>query len=162
MKFRRLAPEDARYCIELRKRAFTDLFQDQLQPDEIAAAANAYQPDDFIVMAAKGPFYIVEEMGYRAGFFYLRRRGSATAELCLIYIDPRFHRRGIGRGCIRYMDKWVSSHWKEVDTLTVDTVIPGYNADFYQKAEYTPLKQTFCKLAGMRVKALRLSKRLKE
>ena len=161
MHFRKFAPEDAQFCFQLRNQAFTDLFGGQLQPEEVAAAVNAYQLADYIRMAGKGAFFIVEHRDSRAGFFYLQRIDPATAELCLIYIDPRFHQRGIGRGCIGHIDRWVSANWKKVDTLIVDTVIPGYNALFYQKAGFTPLGQSVCVLSGMPVKALRLSRRIK-
>ncbi|KPJ78195.1 MAG: hypothetical protein AMJ54_05080 [Deltaproteobacteria bacterium SG8_13] len=160
MRFRSFMPGDAEFCFHLRNQAFIDLFREELQPEGVAAAVNAYQPADYTRMAGQGSLFIVEQKGRRAGFFYLKRIETAVAELCLIYIDPRLHGQGLGSGCIEFIDRWVSSHWKAVSTLIVDTVIPGYNAQFYQKVGFVPLQHTVCNLSGMPVKALRLSKQV--
>ena len=161
MKFRRFSPDDAEFCFQLRKRAFTDLFRNQLQPEEVTAAVNTYQPADYIRMDGQGSLFIAEKRGRRAGFFYLKRTDPAVAELCLIYIDPIFHRQGIGSRSIDFIGRWISSNWKSVRTLIVDTVIAGYNAGFYQKAGFVPLKQTVCRLSGKSIKALRLTMQIK-
>lgn len=158
MQFRSFAADDAEFCFQLRNRAFTELFGSHLQPEEIAAAVNAYQPADFIRLAEQGAFFIVEQEGRRAGFFYLKRLDRSTAELCLIYIEPRFHRQGIGSGCIRYVGRWVASNWKGVRNLIVDTVIAGYNAEFYRKTGFASLGPADCFLSGKRLAALRLCK----
>ena len=158
MHVRSFNPADAEFCCHLRNQAFIELFRNELQPAEVTAAVNAYQPADYIRMAGQGKLFIVEHNRQRAGFFYLRRVDSDVAELCLIYIDPRFHGQGLGSGCIKYIDRWLPDQWKKVATLIVDTVIPGYNAQFYQKAGFAPLEQTVCTLSGLSLKALRLSK----
>ena len=158
MQFRSFLPEDAEFCYHLRKRVIRDHFTDRLQPEEVAAAVNAYQPADYIRMAEQGVLTIVEQSSRRSGFFYLKRIDSTVAELCLIYIEPRDHGQGIGRACIETIDQWVSTHWNEVTTLVVVTFVPDYNAAFYQKVGFTPREQTVCVLSGMPVNALRLAK----
>ena len=160
MQFRRFIPDDAEFCYHLRNQVIHDLFRDRLQPEEVAAAVSAYQPADYTRMAGQGPFFIVEQNGRRAGFFYFKRIDSAVAELCLIYIDPGFHGQGIGRACIEHIDQWVSSNWEGVTTLIVITFVPGYNANFYQKAGFAPLEHTVCVLSGLPVKSLCLSKQV--
>ena len=161
MQFRRFIPDDAAFCCQLRKQIIGDLFSDRLQPEEVAAAVSAYQPADYNRMAGQGSLFIVEQNSRRAGFFYLDRIDPATAELCLLYIDPRFHGQGIGRACLKYVDRWVASNWKEVATLIVVTFVPGYNAEFYKKVGFEPDAPAVCEFSGVQVKALRLSKRLK-
>ena len=159
MQIRNFVPDDAEFCCRLRNRAFRDLFQGELQPEEVAAAVRAYRPADYNRMAGRGALFIVEQNGRRVGFFYLRRIDPKTAELVLIYIDPHFHHRGVGSSCIRFIERWVPSNWKGVVTLIVDTVIPGYNAAFYQRVGFSPVGNTECELSGLPVKALRLAKR---
>lgn len=158
MQFRRFHPDDAEFCFGLRNRVIRDLFQDRLQPEEVVAATSAYQPVDYIRMAGQGALFIVEQDGRQAGFFYLQRIDATVAELCLIYIEPRFHGQGIGRACIDHIDRWVSSHWEKVATLIVVTFVPGYNASFYQKVGFAPQAPTVCTLSGLAVEALRLCK----
>ena len=158
MYFRSFLPDDAEFCYHLRNQVIRDQFKDRLQPEEVAAAVNAYQPADYIRMAGQGSLFIIEHDGRRTGFFYLKRIDSTVAELCLIYIEHRDHGKGIGRACIETIDQWVSTHWSEVTTLVVVTFVPGYNAKFYQKVGFTPQEQTVCVLSGMPVKALRLSR----
>ena len=158
MQFRRFTSDDAEFCFQLRSRVIRDLFNDRLQPEEVSAAVSAYRPADYTRMAGQGSIFIVEQNNQRAGFFYLKRIDPATAELCLIYIDPRFHGQGIGSGCIGYIDRWVSANWKAVATLIVATFVPGYNADFYKKVGFAPVGPTVCEFPELPVKALRLSK----
>ena len=158
MHFRSFLPDDAEFCYHLRNQVIRDHFAERLQPDEVAAAVNAYQPADYIRMAGQGLLRIVEQKSRQAGFFYLKRIDSTVAELCLIYIEPRHHGQGIGRACIETIERWVTTHWNEVTTLVVVTFVPDYNAAFYQKVGFTPQEQTVCVLSGMPVKALRLSK----
>lgn len=158
MQFRDFASDDAAFCCHLRNRIIHDLFRSRLKPEEVAAAVRAYQPADYTRMAGQGALFIIEQDRQRAGYFYLKRIDAATAELCLIYIDPRFHGQGIGRACIEHIDRWVTSHWKGVAALIVVTFVPGYNGAFYRKVGFTPMEQTVHRLSGLPVKALRLSR----
>jgi GNAT superfamily N-acetyltransferase len=158
MQLRRFAPDDADFCFHLRNQVIHNLFRSRLQPEEVAAAVSAYRPADYTRMAGQGKIFIMERNGQRAGFFYLKRIDPTIAELCLIYIDPRYHGQGIGRSCINHIDQWVSSNWKGVATLLVVTFVPGYNAEFYKKVGFAPLERTVCELSGLPVKALRLSR----
>ena len=158
MQFRRFTTDDAEFCCRLRNQVIRGLFQDLMQPEEVGAAVRAYRPSDYTRMAGQGSIFIVEQNDRRAGFFYLKRIDTATAELCLLYIDPRFHGQGIGRACIRHIDRWVLSNWKEVATLDVVTFVPGYNADFYKRVGFAPVEPTVCEFPEMSVAALRLSK----
>lgn len=158
MQLRSYEPADAEFCCRLRNQVIGDLFADHLQAEAVAAAVNAYQPADYTRMAGQGTLFVVEQDGRRAGFFYLERIAADAAELCLIYIDPRFHGRGIGRGCIDHIDRWLPAHWQEVTTLVVTTIVPDYNAAFYQKVGFAPAEPAVCKFSGLAIKALRLSK----
>jgi len=43
------------------------------------------------------------------------------------YIDLEMPVKGIGSACIDYIEQWLSSNWKDVTKLIVNTVIPYYN-----------------------------------
>lgn len=135
MNIRKFKPGDAEACFRLRSNAFIQKFHGELSLQEIASAVNTYMPNDYIQMAEEMPFFIVEESDDVIGFFNLRRKDSRTAELPLIYIDLDNLGIGIGSACIEYIERWLSSNWKEVTTLIVDTVIPKYNSKFYVKVK---------------------------
>ncbi len=158
MKFRSFEPEDAAFCFRLRSNAFIRKFYGELTGEEVAAAVNAYMPDDYIRMARINPFFIIEKDDTPTAFFSLKRIDEHTAELPLIYIDLDCLGAGIGSACIEYMEKWLLDNWPEVDTLIVDTVIPKYNSGFYKKTGFEPVESTHCEFLGHKLEALRLTK----
>ncbi len=56
MQFRTFAFEDALFCYTVRKRAFTELFADELTPAEIAGCVDAYALYDYVRMQKAGEF----------------------------------------------------------------------------------------------------------
>ena len=160
MNIRSFLPNDAEFCFKVRSKAFIQRFYGELTPEEVSAAVNAYMPNDYIRMSENMPFFIVEQNGTSIGFFALRRKDSSTAEILLMYINLDSIGQGIGSSCIDYIERWLSSNWREVSTLIVDTVIPKYNSGFYKKVGFIPSEYTFCEFLGQRVKALRLVKEL--
>ncbi len=162
MKFRPFEPEDAVFCFRLRSNAFIRKFYGELTGEEVAAAVNAYMPDDYIRMARKNPIFIIEKDDTPTAFFSLKRIDERTAELPLIYIDLDFLGAGIGSACVEYMEKWLQDNWPEVDTLIVDTVIPKYNSGFYKKTGFEEAESTYCEFLGRKIKALRLIKIIRD
>ena len=162
MKFRPFQPDDAEFCFRLRSNAVILKFYGELTAAEVAATVNAYLPDDYIRIAREWPFFIVEKEGAPVAFFNLKRKDHHTAELPMIYIDLDCLGGGIGFACIKYMEQWLKEHWLEVDTLIVDTVIPKYNSGFYKKAGFEPTELTHCELSGLKIKALRLTKKIRD
>lgn len=161
MKIRLFQADDAETCFKLRSKAFIQKFYGELTPEEVAAAVNAYLPNDYIRMAIKNPCFIVEEDGQSIGFFNLKRKDKNTAEILHIYLDLDHLGGGIGAACINYIEKWLLENWLEVNTLVVDTVIPQYNSGFYKKVGFKPSESTCCEFLGQELKALRLVKKLK-
>jgi GNAT superfamily N-acetyltransferase len=162
MNIRRFQNDDAETCFRLRSNAFIQKFYGELTPQEVAAAVNAYMPNDFIDMSKIMPFFTVEQNNSPIGFFNLKRKDEKTAELPMIYIDLHNIGKGIGTACIDYIEKWLSLNWKEIRSLIVDTVIPIYNSGFYKKIGFIPNEDVFCKFSGIKVKALRLVKKLQD
>ena len=161
MKIRPFQADDAESCFRLRSNAFIQKFYGELTPEEVAAAVNAYMPNDYIRMAQETAFFIVEEDGSPIGFFNLKRKDKTTAEVPLIYLDLDSLSGGIGSACIDYIEKWLAENWLEVNTLVVDTVIPKYNSGFYKKVGFKPSEFTYCEFLGQKLKALRLVKKLR-
>jgi GNAT superfamily N-acetyltransferase len=153
-------PRDAVFCFKTRSNAFIQKFYGELSPEAVAAGVNAYMPKDYIRMAKKMEFFIVEENSIPVGFFTIKRVDAITAEIPLIYIDLNHLGKGIGTACIHFIKKWLSSNWIDVGTLIVDTVIPEYNGGFYQRLGFIPIEETFCDFPDQKVKALRLCKEL--
>ena len=162
MRFRPFQPDDAVFCFRQRSNAFIQKFYGELTAEDVAAAVNAYMPDDYIQMARENPIFIVEKDGTPIGFFSLKRKDQSTAELPLIYIDLDCLGAGIGSACVDYMENWLKENWLEVNTFIVDTVIPKYNSGFYQKAGFEPGEPTYYEFLGRKLKALRLIKKIKD
>lgn len=160
LNFRKFKAKDAAFCFRVRSQAFIQKFYGELKPEAVAAGANAYLPDDYIQMAMQMPFFIVEEGSVPLGFFVVKRRNNSTAELLLLYIDLSHLGVGIGKSCIRFIEKWLSANWPEIHTLIVDTVIPEYNREFYRNQGFIPIEETFCDFSGLKVKALRMGKKI--
>ena len=160
MNFRRFESRDADFCFKVRSAAFIQKFYGELSPEEVAAGVNAYMPHDYCSMASQMPLFIVEDQGTPLGFFAIKQKDNLTAELLLIYIDLNHLGQGIGKSCIQFIEKWLPANWPEITSLIVDTVIPEYNRQFYQKLGFSPDGETFCDFAGTKVKALRLYKKL--
>ena len=160
MNIRPFKPDDAESCFRLRSNAIIQKFHHELTPRDVALAVNAYMPEDYIRMAKKMPFFIVEQNDTFVGFFNLKQKDLKTGEVPLIYIALDHLGKGIGSSCIEYIERWLSSNWKEVNTLIVETIVPQYNSGFYKKVGFKPIGGTFCELSGRSFKALRLTKAL--
>jgi GNAT superfamily N-acetyltransferase len=161
MKFRPFQPDDAAFCFRLRSSAVIRKFYGELTAAETAATVNAYLPDDYVRLARECPFFIGEKDDAPVAFFNLKRKSPNTAELPMIYIDLDCLGQGIGAACVDYMEEWLKNNWLIVDTLIVDTVIPKYNSGFYKSAGFVPAESTFCELSGLKIKALRLTKKIR-
>ena len=162
MKIRLFKPDDATFCFRIRTAAFILKFYEEIGPEAVTAGVNAYTPEDYIEMAKAGPFFIIEENHRRIGFFTIKRNDETTAELPLIYLDLNYLGKGIGSKCVRFMEDWIASNWKEVTTFIVDTIIPEYNGTFYRKMGFVSQGTVTCDLPDMKITALRLSKKMKE
>ena len=162
MNIRKFKPDDAETCFTLRSNAFMYKFHNELSLQQIGSEVNAYMPSDYIRMAVEMPFFIVEENRKIIGFFNLKRKDEKTAELPLIYINLDTLDKGIGSACIDYIEQWLSSNWKDVTKLIVDTIIPKYNSRFYVNVGFKPIGYAYCEFMGRKIKALRLVKKLND
>ncbi len=160
MKIRIFRSTDADFCFKIRSKAFIQKFYNELGPVAVAAGIKAYLPDDYIRLAEKMKFFIVEEKNAPVGFFTIKRWDATTAEIPLIYIDLNHLGSGIGKACLCFCEEWLSSNWSEVRTLIVDTIIPKYNSGKYKKMGFKATEETFCEFPDLKVKALRLCKKL--
>jgi GNAT superfamily N-acetyltransferase len=160
MNIRKFKPDDAETCFRLRSNAFIQKFNNELSPQEIASAVNAYMATDYTQMAVEMPFFIAEASDKIIGFFNLKREDENTAESPQIYIDLDMLGKGIGSACIDYVENWLSSNWNDINKLIVDTVIPKYNSKFYEKVGFKPIGNAYCEFMALKIKALRLEKNL--
>jgi len=107
MNIRKFKPKDAEFCFKVRSKAFTQKFHNELSSKEIAACVNAYMPEDYIIMAEKVEFFVIEDNASNIGFFTIQRKNQTTAEIPLIYIDLNHTGKGIGKACIQYIEDWI-------------------------------------------------------
>ena len=158
MQFRTFAYEDALFCYTIRKRAFTELFVNELTSAQIAACADAYALYDYVRMQKAGEFFIAEEDGTPRGFFTLQRMTRKKAMIPLIYLDPDHRGRGLGRECMQWLERWVVANWTEVTHLVVDTVIPRYNGKFYATMGFAATGETVSRFPDLDLPATRFVK----
>jgi GNAT superfamily N-acetyltransferase len=111
-------------------------------------------------MARQVEVFIVEDDEGAVGFYTLVRSSRTEAELPLIYLRLDRLRRGIGRWCFGRIEKWIPAHWPEVESLFLDTIIPGYNGPFYEKMGFVREGDASCDFRGRTVPAVRFRKRL--
>ncbi len=157
---RKFTTRDAEFCHRIRQEAFESTFINEIGKEAVQAGVTAFSPDRFIQMAEDSKFFIPEFAGQAAGFFIVKRMTDITAELVLIYFDIKYHKKGLGRICSRFIDDWVRDNWQEVRTIFVDTVIPKYNGDFYRKMGYLESDIVDCCFPEMTIPATRFIKRL--
>ena len=160
MHYRTFAFEDALFCYTVRKRAFTELFADELTPAEIAGCVDAYALYDYVRMQKAGEYFIAEEDGVPRGFFTLKRLARKKVEIPLIYLDPDHRGRGLGQECMRWLERWVAINWSEATHLLVDTVIPDTNSGFYEALGFTDAGETVCHFPDRDLKATRFIKEI--
>ncbi len=160
MKVRRFKREDAEFCFKVRANVFIRKFYDEIGPEAVVAGINAYMPEDYIRKAEEVAFFIIEERDHLIGFFTIKQVDRTTAELHLIYLDLDFLGKGIGAQCVRFMEDWILSNWKGVNTFIVNTIIPENNGAFYEKMGFIPVEEVFCAFPDLAVEALRLKKQL--
>ena len=160
MQFRTFAFEDALFCYTIRKRAFTELFANELAPAEIAACGDAYALYDYVRMQKAGEFFIAEEDCVPRGFFTLKRLGRKKAEIPLLYLDPDCRGKGLGHECMHWLERWVATNWTEITHLVVDTVIPRTSGGFYKAMGFTEAGETVCRFSDLDIKATRFTKEI--
>jgi len=160
MHFRTFAYEDALFCHTIRKRAFTELFADELTSARINSCVDAYALYDYVRMQKAGEFFIAEEEGVPRGFFTLKRITRIKAEIPMIYVDPDYLGQGHGRECLHWLESWVITNWPEVIRLIVDTVIPRSNGGFYEALGYAVEGETTCRYSELEIPAVRYFKSL--
>ena len=162
MNIRKFKPADARFCFKTRANPFIQKFNGELSPEAVSAGVNAYMPEDYIQMSKEMEFFIAEENQEPVAFFTIKRLSQTAAEIPLIYVDMNHLGKGLGSICIRYIVSWIRSNWKEIRELVVETVIPDYNSDFYQRMGFIPSGETTCEFPDMSLKAQRLIKAISE
>ncbi len=160
MHFRTFAFEDALFCYTVRKRAFTELFVDELASAEIAACVDAYALYDYVRMQKAGEFFIAEEDGVPRGFFTLKRLTRKRVEIPLFYLDPDHRGRRLGQECMHWLERWVATNWSEATLLLVDTVIPGANSGFYENMGFSNAGETVSHFPDRDLKATRFIKEI--
>jgi GNAT superfamily N-acetyltransferase len=160
LRIRSFTEGDAEFCCQVRNRAYLVEFGQELSPEEIVAAVDAYHAADYVRMSREGQVFVIEEGEEPVGFFTLKRTSRSRAELPLIYLDSEHMGQGIGRECITYLEDWIRTNWNEVSTLFVDTIIPNYNGGFYRKTGFTQVGETVCDFPTGSVPAIRFEKHL--
>jgi ribosomal protein S18 acetylase RimI-like enzyme len=153
--------QDADACFRIRSDAFVQVFYDLLGPEVTAAGVNAYMPHDFASMAQNLPTFVATLQDEPVGFLMLRIHDLRTAELFLLYIRLAHLRRSIGTQLVRHTESWLHVQYPKMLEIFVDTIVPGYNAGFYERLGYATVGEHLYRLSGKSVRAIRLRKRMK-
>ena len=160
MEIRELRGDDAEFCFATRTAAFIEKFYDEVGPQIVSLCVTAYPPAAYVALAEKAKVFIVEDGGERVGFCTVKRVDDRTAEVPLIYFRLDRLGRGYGGRAMRVIEEWIRTHWPEVDTLRVDTIIPANTAGFYRKMGFDEVGEAASVFSGQEVTATRFEKTL--
>jgi ribosomal protein S18 acetylase RimI-like enzyme len=152
---------DAEACFRIRTEALIKLFYDEIGPDAVVAGINAYLPEKYIRMAETMPISVAVDGEAQIGFIASRFLEHNTIEILFLYIDLDYLRKGIGTQLVRYLESRVRKRHPEIERIIVDTAVPKYNQQFYEKIGYVEVGQSECQYPACSIKAVRLMKKLR-
>jgi len=157
---RSFEPRDAEACFKIRSEAFILEFYNDLGPDAVAAAVNAYMLSDFVSMSQDMVFFVAEIDNEPVGFCVVRIMDAATAELFLIYVQRKHLNRGIGSRMLSFVESKLREDSPGLSSLVADTVIPDYNRGFYEKYGFIAEGERAYSFLDKEVCAVRFQKNL--
>jgi GNAT superfamily N-acetyltransferase len=160
IKIRDFRSPDAEACFRIRTEAFIKLFYDEIGPDAVVAGINAYLPEKYIRMAETMPIFVAVDNKEQIGFIAARFIEHNTIEILFLYIGLDYLRKGLGTQLVRYLENWVRKRHPEIERIMVDTAVPKYNRQFYEKIGYIEVGERECQYPACSIKAVRLMKKL--
>lgn len=160
INIRRFKPQDAEACFKIRSEAFILEFSNDLDPEAVAAAVNAYMLSDFVSMSQDMVFFVAEIDNDPVGFCVVRMIDAATAELFLIYVQRKHLKRGIGSRMLSFVESRLRENSPGLSSLVADTVIPDYNRGFYEKYGFITEGEKAYSFLDKEVCAVRFRKKL--
>lgn len=161
ISIRRFRPEDGAFCHNLRREAFLRIFSDRLDAGSIGAGADAYDKHEFARLLDGMDSFVAEKGCERAGFCTIRYPEPETAEILYVYVDLHRLGEGVGSALVAHAERWISDRHPKVTSIVLDTAVPAYNQEFYEKLGYCELGPVVCRYPAGEVKAVRLVKKLK-
>lgn len=82
-------------------------------------------------------------------------------EILFLYVRLDYLRKGIGAQLVRYLENWVRKQHREIERIRVDTAVPKYNQEFYEKIGYSKAGESEYQYPNGSIKAVRLVKELR-
>lgn len=124
---------------QLHGRAVRETCKDFYSEIEIEAWLKGRSAEGYYKGIENGEMYVVEDEGVVAGFGH-----AIPGEIAAIYVDPAFHKKGVGRMLINHGLEIASKGHKKVK---VDSSL---NAEgFYAKHGFVKVKDSTCIRNGM-------------
>jgi ribosomal protein S18 acetylase RimI-like enzyme len=157
---RHFRPQDAEACFKIRNEAFILEFSNDLDPEAVAAAVNAYMLNDYISMSQDMVFFVAEIGDDPVGFCVVRMMDAAIAELFLMYVQRKHLKRGIGTRMLSFVESRLRENHPDLLSLVADTVIPDYNRGFYEKCGFIAEGEQAYSFLDKEVRAVRFRKKL--
>ena len=152
---------DAEACFRIRAEAFIKLFYNEIGPDGVVTGINAYLPGKYIHMAKTMPIFVAVDGKVQIGFIASRFVEHATIEILFLYIKLDYLRKGIGTQLVRHLEDWIRKQHPEIERIIVNTAVPKYNQNFYEKVGYSKLGESECSYPAGSIRAVRLMKELR-
>lgn len=84
---------------------------------------------NYVREAGELPTWVAEADGETAGFITVRRHWARSAEIHCMAVKRRFHRRGVGRAMVGFVERWCAG--EGVEFLQVKTMGPSRPCGFY-------------------------------
>ena len=134
---RRARPEEAEALAEISRRAF---HSDHAFGGPVAGGPPGYDSPEWQRQAMRwGRYHAVLVAGRLAGGAIVARKGGGHFELSRLFLDPAWHRRGVGRGVMTLLGE----AYPEATRWTLDT--PVWNRrtrPFYESLGFTEIGRT--------------------
>lgn len=120
---------------------------------------------EYIAGLSSRPSVVAEVSGQVAGFLSVERHSPRSAEIHVVAVDRRHHRKGIGTALIEWAEQWCDAQgirWLHVKTRGPSTPDPGYERTrhFYLARGFETLFETL-ELWGPQDAALILIKQVR-
>lgn len=151
---------DAEACFRIRTEAFVRDFYPHQDPQVIAEGINAYLPSDYVRLGETARVRVATDVDQVVGFYVVRFPEPGVAELMLLYVKAGYKGQGLGTLLLRHLESWLAESHPEVRRVVLDTIVPGFNGQFYEKQGYAADGVSELRYPGLTVKAVRMAKKL--
>ena len=159
MEIRDYENGDGAACQELRRAAFHGVFSGILSQDAVQAGAESYTVAEFSERIGTMETCVAVVGDVVVAFCTIRVLSPTRAELLYLYVGADHRGTGIGSRLVRRAERRISDLHPELETICLETAVPGYNQPFWERMGYRFVGASTCDYPTAKIPAVRLEKR---